>query len=311
MQKTRLFGWTAAVVACAALAVWAGQVQAPAAAAEAKTGAGLAEHALMAYQQGWKYRYGCYGQLVGGNRSTDCSGLIKSYLWWTGSKSNPNPDLRSVAGSSSGMLSSASVKGNIDQSRASSVPKIHGLILYSPGHVGVYVGANMAVDNRCTGQNVKYQAAVGGSYRWQKWFKLPQIQYPASGFVAFDDHQYYYENGQYVTGVQRTVNNTVYTFDQSGKLVSSSATAVFGAISKALGAPQKTLMTGARGSDVLSLQKRLNALGYITADNCTGYYGPITQASVLAYQKKAGLSATGVADTGTLGSVYGSSAARI
>lgn len=312
MTKTHIFSLAAAVVACAAtLAVWAGQAQAPAEAAEAKTGVGLAEHAIMAYEQGWKYRYGYYGQIVGGVHCTDCSGLIKSYLWWTGSTSDPNPSLRSVAGSSGSMLSSASVKGTVNPYSAASLPKIQGLILYSPGHVGVYVGANMAVDNRCTGENIKYQTAVGGSYRWEKWFKLPQIQYPTSGFVTFEGHQYYYENGQYVTGVQRTVNSTVYTFDQSGKLISSSATSASCAVSQALGTSEQPLSVGSRGDDVLRLQKRLNELGYITADNCTGYFGPITSASVRAYQQKAGISATGMADIATLESIYGSSAVRV
>ncbi len=310
MKIAHFLGIAAMAVTCAAaLAVWAGQVQAPAAAAEAKTGAGLAQHALTAYEDGWKYRYGYYGQLVGGVRYTDCSGLIKSYLWWTGVNANPNPGLRSVSGSSGGMLESASVKGYVG-STASSIPRIHGLILYNPGHVGVYVGSNMAVDNRCTGENVKYQAAVGGSYRWQQWFKLPQIQYPTSGFVTFDDHQYYYENGQYVTGTQRTVNSTVYTFDQSGKLVSSSGTSASETVSKAAGAEEQAFAIGSRGSNVLTLQKRLNELGYITADNCTGYFGSVTKNAVLAYQQKAGLSATGMADAATLKSVYGSGVAR-
>ncbi len=310
MKITHFVGMAAMAVACAtALAVWMGQSQAPAAAAQTKTGPGLAQHALMAYRGGWKYRYGSYGQVVGGVRYTDCSGLIKSYLWWTGSSSNPNPGLRSVAGSSDAMLSSASVKGSVGSS-VSSIPKIQGLILYNPGHVGVYVGDNKEVDNRCTGENVKYGSAVGGSYRWRKWFKLPQIQYPTSGFVICDGHQYYYENGQYVTGTQRTVNSTVYTFGPSGQLLSSKGTSASEAVLKAVGASVQTLKVGCRGSEVLTLQKRLNQLGYMTADNCTGYFGPITQKAVLAYQRKAGLSATGMADAATLKSVSAAAAAR-
>ena len=36
-------------------------------AAEEKTGVGLADHVLLAYKNGWKYRSGCYGQFVGIN----------------------------------------------------------------------------------------------------------------------------------------------------------------------------------------------------------------------------------------------------
>ena len=196
---------------------------APAAAAETKTGAGLSEHALKAYEEGWKYVYGQYGQFRNGTRSTDCSGLIKSYLWWEGDDRDPKPNRIRVAGSSSSMLASAKEKGNINLSDASTLPRIHGLILYSPGHVGVYVGGNMSVDNRCSDQNVKYGKVIGGKYRWTKWFKLPQISYPGTGFVTFDGNQYYYENGQYVVNTSRSVGGVTYTFDGTGAMVSSTA----------------------------------------------------------------------------------------
>ena len=164
-------------------------------AAVAKTGVGLSEHVLNAYEESWKYRPGGYGQLVNGVRGTDCSGLIKSYLWWTGPKANPVSGLVSVSGSSGGMLASAKVSGKINYSKPSSLPRIHGLILYEPGHVGVYVGDNMAVDNRETGVNIKYEKVFGrSSPKWTTWFKLPQITYPTNGLVTFNGHQYYYED---------------------------------------------------------------------------------------------------------------------
>ncbi|QAT49531.1 hypothetical protein EQM14_06920 [Caproiciproducens sp. NJN-50] len=193
----------------------------PAAAAETKTGVGLSEHALMAYRDGWKYQYGNYGQYTNGVRSTDCSGLVKSYLWWRGNDCDPEPNLVSVAGSSQSMLSSAKVKGTIRLSDSSTLPRIHGLILYSPGHVGIYVGGNKSVDNRCTGENVKYGDVIGGNYHWTTWFKLPQVSYPENGFVTFDGNQYYYENGQYVVDTSRTIDGVTYTFDHNGVMSSS------------------------------------------------------------------------------------------
>lgn len=303
MKKTHVGILAAGFIACfASLLIWGTSDihTATAQAAEVKTGVGLAEHALKAYRQGWKYEYGCYGQLVNGGRRTDCSGLIKSYLWWTGEKTNPRPGLISVAGGAGGMLESATARGNINLSRASSIPRIQGLCLYSPGHAGIYVGSNMSVDNRCTGQNVKYQQVIGGRYHWTTWFKLPQIQYPEKGFVTLDKNQYYYENGQYVVSTQRTINGTVYTFDASGKLVNADADAVTKALKMAVEYQTRILKQGMSGNDVLSLQKRLNSKGYITSDNCTGYYGPITKAAVVSYQKRSGLSQTGVADSQTL-----------
>ncbi|MCI1966789.1 MAG: hypothetical protein LKJ17_11765 [Oscillospiraceae bacterium] len=196
----------------------------PAAAAKAETGVGLSEHALKAYRDGWKYHYGRYGQYMKGVRSSDCSGLIKSYLWWQGDACDPEPYLVPVAGSSRGMVASAKEKGTIDLSNSATLPRIHGLILYSPGHVGVYVGGNKSVDNRCSGQNVKYGDVIGGRYHWTTWFKLPQIQYPENGFVTFDGKQYYYENGQYVIDTSRTIDGVIYTFDHTGAMVSSSGT---------------------------------------------------------------------------------------
>jgi hypothetical protein len=221
MQKKRvlcfLMGLTVSV--CGLIAVSLHTVQ-PAQAAEVKTGTGLAEHVLMANDQGWQYQYGCYGQFVGGTRATDCSGLIKSYFWWTGDKTNPNPALRSVPASSESMLSAASAKGRINLSDPKSIPRVHGLILYSPGHVGVYVGNNMEVDNRESGTNILYRSVIGGRYHWQYWLKIPQLKYPTTGFVTFNGDKYYYENGQYVVSTTRTIGGTVYSFDDSGAVTS-------------------------------------------------------------------------------------------
>lgn len=194
----------------------------PASAAESKTGIGLSEHVLKAYQDGWKYQYGRYGQYRNGVRSTDCSGLIKSYLWWQGDACDPEPNSITVAGSSRGMLSTAEEKGKINLSDASTLPRIHGLILYSPGHVGVYVGGNYSVDNRCSGSDMKYGKVIGGSYHWKEWFKLPQIHYPENGLVTFDGNKYYYEDGQYVVNTSRTIDGVTYSFDDTGAMVSSS-----------------------------------------------------------------------------------------
>jgi hypothetical protein len=268
-----------------------------ASAASAKTGTGLAQHVLNAYDEGWQYRSGCYGQFVGGVRASDCSGLIKSYLWWTGSGTDPNPSLSSVAGSSNSMLSAASVKGSINLSDSSSLPRIQGLILYSPGHVGVYVGDNMEVDNRCSGENMRKQEVIGGSYHWTKWFKLPQLRYPTTGFVTLNDSKYYYEDGQYVADTTKTIDGTVYTFDASGEASSSSESA--GEIAESSDtASYGTLKLKSEGEEVLNLQKKLIADGFMN-EAATGYYGKVTKAAVKAYQKSVGLESTGIADEKT------------
>ncbi len=312
---------------------------APAAsAASSKTGVGLSEHVLKAYQQGWKYRSACYGQFVNGVRSTDCSGLIKSYLWWTGETTNPSPGLVSVAGSSGSMLSSASSSGKINYSSSSSLPRIHGLILYQPGHVGVYVGNNMAVDNRTTGVNIKYEKVFGRtSPKWTMWFKLPQITYPTTGFVTFNGNKYYYENGQYVINTTKTVDGTTYTFGSAGTITSSSAAAettdskVEAAITptsakksvavKALSSSKTVpsvqistvtyaaLKVDSTSDAVKQLQQRLKDLGYYY-EGVNTYYDYCVVDAVSAYQNAAGLKVTGTADAATLASMYAASAPK-
>ncbi len=199
--------------------------QAPASAAAEKTGVGLSDHVMMAYREGWKYSYGSYGQFSGGTRVTDCAGLIKSYLWWTDAEHNPKAGSIAVGGGASAMLNSASESGTIDYSDYSSLPRTHGLLLYQPGHVGVYVGNDMAVDNRDYGYDIKYEPVFNRARKkWTTWFKLPQITYPESGFYEFDGKTYYYEGGEYVIKDSRTIGDVVYTFAADGTLAAQSPT---------------------------------------------------------------------------------------
>mgnify|MGYP001614448712 CR=1 FL=1 len=50
----------------------------------------------------------------------------------------------------------------------------------------------------------------------------------------------------------------------------------------------KDLTVGSSGSDVTCLQNLLKARGYMSA-NAVGYFGPATQAAVMAWQKSAGI----------------------
>lgn len=336
-MKKRLVFLSTLVAAVLTLAVISISNAPVADAASSKTGVGLSEHVLMAYQQGWKYRSGGYGQFINGVRGTDCSGLIKSYLWWTGESSNPSPSLVSVAGSSEGMLDSAKTKGTINYSDSSTLPRVHGLILYQPGHVGVYVGDNMAVDNRTTGVNIKYEKVFGrSSPKWKKWFKLPQITYPTTGFATFNGNKYYYENGQYVVNTTKTIDGTSYTFGSAGTITSSTAagestaaiveaavtpTAVKKtvpvkptAVSKPT-APRTSPVTYAAldidttGNDVKQLQQRLKGLGYYY-ESVNDYYDYCVADAVSSYQDAAGLKVTGTADSATLTSLYSAAAPK-
>ena len=91
------------------------------------TGAGLAEYALNAYYSHWSYVYG--GAEPG---AVDCSGLIYSYC----------------GGNRTSMLDDAQSNGRDWGYVSNGIPRVHGLGLSRPGHVGVYIGDGMEVDAR-------------------------------------------------------------------------------------------------------------------------------------------------------------------
>lgn len=289
-------------------------------AASGKTGAGLAEFAIMAYNQGWKYQYGAASWGV-----TDCSGLL--YVYMNGATPR----------SSSGQINGASESGPI-----SSIPRIHGLGLWKPGHVGVYVGNGMFVDNSEPGVNMRYQAVTtrlwGTSARW---YKVPGVSYPTTGWVTFNGNKYYYENGQYVVSCTKTIDGKTYTFNANGTVqgggpsgedtadqvttpttgnngsgtsssnVSSSTTSQSSKTSSSTSKETSytKLSLGSQGSGVTALQQRLSELGYYY-EGINDYYDYALYDALVLYQKEAGLKATGEATVETQKSLFGKKAPK-
>jgi Putative peptidoglycan binding domain len=62
--------------------------------------------------------------------------------------------------------------------------------------------------------------------------------------------------------------------------------------------PRPTLRLGSTGEDVVFLQQRLKALGFLTG-SADGDFGPRTQAAVIAAQRKLNLTADGIVGNGT------------
>lgn len=265
--------------------------------AASSTGPGMAAHALTAYNQHWKYVYG--GSSAG---AVDCSGLIYSY--------------NHVGGQRTNLMGASPEKGSIG-----TLPRIHGLGLFSPGHVGVYVGGGMAVDARNYAYNMVYQSV--GSYRWTNWFKIAGVQYPETGFIKFNGQTFYYENGQYVVSVTKNINGNNYTFGADGVLQSappsdseyqevsyassgSASPSSSSNKSSAAPAPKKTetvLKVGTTSSEVLKMKNRLHELGYYDAE-LTTYFGEFTGEKLKLFQEAAGLEVTGIADKTTLDALY-------
>ena len=240
-------------------------------AAAAGTGIGLSEHVLNAYYSGWSYVYG--GTSEG---AVDCSGLIYIY----------------AGGDRCAMIDYCQDSGYVSDG----VPNIHGLGLYQPGHVGVYVGNGMAVDARSEDYGICYESVY--SKNWTMWFKHETISYPDTGWEYFGGNYYYYENGEYLTDTYITVDGVDYYLDASGVSSAEPGNPDSVADSEVTDVETSTeseyIKLGSTDERVSSIQERLKELGFYS-DDITGYYGALTEAAYMAFQSAAGLYADGIA----------------
>ncbi len=245
--------------------------------AAAGTGIGLSEHVLNAYNSGWAYVYGsaCEG-------AVDCSGLIYMY----------------AGGDRCAMIDYCQDSGYVSDG----VPNIHGLGLYQPGHVGVYVGGGMAVDARSSDYGICYESVYSKS--WTMWFKHETISYPDTGWEYFAGDYYYYEDGEYLTDTYITVDGIDYYLDASGACtttpgdtsgVADSSDDYDSSSEVEATTPEVTyIKLGSTDERVPSIQARLAELGYYD-DEITGYFGEVTQAAYTAFQTESGFYADGIA----------------
>jgi len=160
------------------------------------TAKGLVAHCIMAHVQAWGYVWGTYGLVltengltdkyrqypeeVGkfmdfipnkwiGKRTVDCSGLIKSYLWWNNGlpKYDPRTDL------SANMLFRNAVEKNSFASEE--MPDIPGILVFKPGHVGVYIGDGWVIEAKGTKYGVVKSYLPKGN--WISWAKCHLLDY--------------------------------------------------------------------------------------------------------------------------------------
>ena len=163
-----------------------------------KTNIGLVEWAKFAYDNGWGYVWGSYGNVLTenqlqqyisisgsrvsdkeeyirshwmGRRTSDCVGLIKGYGWYNSDTGNIEygtngmPDL-----SANGMHNAAIEKGLM-----STMPEIPGLAVWQEGHIGIYIGNGYVIQAANTFDGViKTKLSYN---RWQEWLKVPYINY--------------------------------------------------------------------------------------------------------------------------------------
>ena len=261
------------------------------------TGIGLANWALNAYYSSWAYVYG--GTSPG---AVDCSGLIWTY--------------NGVGGSRCDMMGASPCTGSV----SNGIPNIHGLGLYQPGHVGVYVGSGMAVDARNEYYGVCYESAYGKS--WTNWFYVSGVSYPDTGWEEFGGQYFYYENGEYLTDTERTIDGVTYSFGSDGasdktpgdmgsvaeKPVTDNSQSSNNSSQEENNSQQKPAeeeeqepkqeyyRNGDSGDKVTEIQERLAELGYYNGE-ISGYFDDSTEEAYIAFQRAAGVSVDGVAGT--------------
>lgn len=244
------------------------------------TGAGLAEWALNAYYSGWQYVYG--GATPG---KVDCSGLIYSYC---GGERCGDPQ-----------LNTATETGSV----SAGIPRVHGLGLWRPGHVGVYIADNMEVDARGDEYGVCYES-IGGYNNWTYWFKLAAVSYPTSGWEQFNGDYYYYENGQYIVDTSRNIDGTTYYFDSKGRSSqtpsdtsssdSESSSDSSDNSDSSTNSTPTSWSKGSTGEEVTKIQNRLIELGYLDGI-ADGIFGETTEEAYKLFQMTAGLTVDGIA----------------
>ena len=165
---------------------------------ETKNNLDLAAYAIQAWENGWGYVWGTYGNVLSqslfdyklqqypdgvgqyadfiranwlNRRTADCVGLIKGYGWLNSETlsieygTNGMPDY-----GANQMYQSANESGSMD-----AMPEIVGLAVWKPGHIGVYIGGGYVIEAMGTKYGVVKTEVTGRG--WSGWCKIPYIDY--------------------------------------------------------------------------------------------------------------------------------------
>ena len=153
--------------------------------------------ARQAYENGWGYVYGTYGNILTEEllqdradlfgeqvtgfedfirenwmrrRTTDCVGLIKGYGWYNPDSGEIEVGTNGMADvTANGMFEAATVKGTID-----TIPETPGLAVWQDGHIGIYIGNGEVIEAMGTEQGVVKTTLPSG---WTHWLEIPYISY--------------------------------------------------------------------------------------------------------------------------------------
>ena len=203
---------------------------------------------------------------------SDCIGLIKGFFWTNGGQgvleyiaggesysskygSNNCPDK-----GANGMLTWLKSKG-CKHGTMDSLPDVPGILLFKPGHVGVYIGGGLAVE--AEGFSYGVVETKVSKRPWTEWAYLPESMLVYDGTTSMEETK---PSEPVITEPEK-----VYALGER---------------------TLKHTSPDMRGEDVKELQNRLNALGFDcgTAD---GIFGSKTEHGVIAFQTAAGIEADG------------------
>ena len=115
-----------------------------------------------------QYQWSCPADQLG-KRVHDCVGLIKGYLWSDTPTSSPKYNAEQDV-SANGMLQRCKEKGTI-----STMPELPGVLVFLPGHVGVYIGGGYVIEAKGHAYGVVKTKLAGRG--WKSWGKCPWISY--------------------------------------------------------------------------------------------------------------------------------------
>lgn len=129
-------------------------------------------------------------------RVFDCVGLIKGYLWCETITSLPVYNINQDK-DVNGMKANCSERGTLN-----TMPDVPGVLVFMPGHVGIYAGKGKVIEARGHAYGVVETNLVGRG--WKEWGKLNWIKYEEERRM-FEQGQEY-EALDYLVGQGRVTN---------------------------------------------------------------------------------------------------------
>ena len=114
-----------------------------------------------------------------GIRGWDCIGIIKGYAWNDYHQDNTAWYREDNDFNTRELIKAAKVQGTLD-----TMPDKPGLVVWKPGHVGVYIGDGQVIEVTCISHKIDITHLVGGieqhpieAVAWTHWLEYPGIDY--------------------------------------------------------------------------------------------------------------------------------------